>query len=215
MCGESAVQIPNSGLNALTLARVTSQTNDARWQRPGESPDPIPGRPASARLVHPEDDLTPVGYPGEFGTTTVIPYQDPGQPGGTYHILDQQEPLPYAQPQPQPQAAAQHAAPEPANVDSDRDDERLRTVGRRGTQHLGLLILRVGLGGVLIAHGLQKLFGWGADRDCPDSRTHCPKSATSTPTSSPTSAPAARSSRARCWCWDCLRRWPRRVRWRS
>jgi putative oxidoreductase len=33
-------------------------------------------------------------------------------------------------------------------------------VGRRGTQHLGLLILRVGLGVVLGAHGLQKLFGW-------------------------------------------------------
>ena len=32
--------------------------------------------------------------------------------------------------------------------------------GRRGTQHLGLLILRVGLGVVLGAHGLQKLFGW-------------------------------------------------------
>jgi putative oxidoreductase len=156
MSGESAVQIPNSGVNALTLARVTSQTNDARWQRPGESPDPIPGRPASARLVHPEDDLTPVGYPGEFGTTTVIPCADPNQPGGTYNILEQPEPLPYAPPPP----VAQHAAPQPPAANSDRDDERLRTVGRRGTQHLGLLVLRVGLGGVLIAHGLQKLFGW-------------------------------------------------------
>jgi putative oxidoreductase len=36
----------------------------------------------------------------------------------------------------------------------------LDDVGRRGTQHLGLLLLRLGLGAVLGAHGLQKLFGW-------------------------------------------------------
>ena len=27
-------------------------------------------------------------------------------------------------------------------------------------QNLGLLTLRAGVGGVLIAHGVQKLFGW-------------------------------------------------------
>ena len=75
---ESAAQIPNSARNALTLTPVTSQSNDAHWQRPGESPEPTPGRPASARLVDPEDDLTPVGYPGDFetpstGTTTATP----------------------------------------------------------------------------------------------------------------------------------------------
>ncbi len=142
---------------------MTSQSNDAPWARPGESPEPIPGRPASARLVDPEDDLTPVGYPGDFGTTTVIPYQDPGQhaaPGaGGYHLLDQQEPLPYVQP-----ASAAQAAPisatEPTQIDAEPDDERQRAVGKRGTQHLGLLVLRVGLGVVLGAHGLQKLFGW-------------------------------------------------------
>jgi putative oxidoreductase len=160
LSGESAAQIPDSGLNALTLTPVTSQPNDAHWQRPGEAPESIPGRPAAARLVDPEDDLTPVGYPGDFGTTTVIPYQDPSQAGGssgsTYNVLDQQEPLPYVQPQP----AAGHSAAEPAEIDAGEDNERQRAVGRRGTQHLGLLVLRVGLGAVLGAHGLQKLFGW-------------------------------------------------------
>ena len=139
---------------------MTSQSNDAPWQRPGEAPEPPPGRPAAARLVDPEDDLTPVAYPGEFGTTTVIPYHDPSQAGAAggpgYNLLDQPEPLPYVQPQP----AARHLAAEPAGIESDEEDERLRAVGRRGTQHLGLLILRVGLGVVLGAHGLQKLFGW-------------------------------------------------------
>ncbi|OIN80124.1 DoxX family protein [Mycobacterium malmoense] len=140
---------------------MTSQPHDAHWQRPGESAEPIPGRPASARLVDPEDDLTPVGYPGDFGTTTVIPYQDPGQAGapaaGAYNLLDQQEPLPYVQPQSVPRAAPISAA-EPTEIDEDHG--RLRALGRRGTQHLGLLVLRVGLGAVLGAHGMQKLFGW-------------------------------------------------------
>ncbi len=158
MLDESVAQIPNSDPNAFTLAGVTGQSHDEHWRRPGECPEPIPGRPASASLVDPEDDLTPVGYPGDFGTTTVIPYSDPDHlkgPGGTgYNLLDQQEPLPYVQPQ------ARHAVAEPTEIDSDQDNERLHTVGRRGTQHLGLLVLRVGLGVVLAAQGLHKLFGW-------------------------------------------------------
>lgn len=143
---------------------MTSQPNDADWQRPGESPESTPGRPASARLVDPEDDLTPVGYPGDFnpstGTTTVIPYGAAagmtGSGASGYNLLEHQEPLPYVQ----PHSAARHAAPESTDIDDDEHDDRLHDVGRRGTQHLGLLVLRVGLGVVLGAHGLQKLFGW-------------------------------------------------------
>ena len=136
---------------------MTSQPNDGHWQRPGEAEEPVPARPATARVVDPEDDLTPVGYPGDFGTTTVIPYQDLAQAGGSvYHPLDQQEPLPYVQPQSESGASAA----EPAEIDAAEDDERHPEVGRRGTQHLGLLVLRVGLGVVLGAHAMQKLFGW-------------------------------------------------------
>ena len=163
MSRQSAAQIPNSDLKAHTLAHVPSQSNDTPWRRPGEPPEPAPGHPASARVVDPEDDLTPVGYPGDFGTTTVIPYQDlaqsAGPNGSPYSLLDQQEPLPYVQPPPQ-QPMGRHATVEPAEIESGEDDEHLSAVGRRGTQHLGLLILRVGLGVVLGAHGLQKLFGW-------------------------------------------------------
>ena len=160
---KAPLKSPIQALVALTLACVSSQSNDAPWRRPGEFPEPTPGHPASARLVDPEDDLTPVGYPGDFGTTTVIPYQDLAQSAGpngqSYSLLDQQEPLPYVHPQ-SPQPVGRHASAEPAEIESGDDDEQLSARGRRGTQHLGLLILRVGLGVVLGAHGLQKLFGW-------------------------------------------------------
>ncbi len=159
LSGHSAAQIPNSGPNALTLARVTS-SNDSPWQRPDDSPGPTPGRTVSASLVDPEDDLTPARYSGDFantGTTSIIPPYDPANSGVVgYHPIDAQEPLPYVQPQ---QPGRQISAV-PAAIDIDGDDERVRAAGRRGTQNLGLLILRVGLGAVLIAHGLQKLFGW-------------------------------------------------------
>lgn len=62
----------------------------------------------------------------------------------------------------QSEFTGRHAAFAREEIDEDMedDDERVRAARRRGTQHLGLLILRVGLGAVLIAHGLQKLFGW-------------------------------------------------------
>jgi putative oxidoreductase len=163
---------------------VTSTSHDPRaWQRP----DGLEGsavRPASARLVDPEDDVpstygggdtpstygdtpptyteTPATYtetPPTYGDTetTAIPRYDstPAQPA--YGLLGEPEPLPYVQP------GGRHAVhpAEPAEVGADPVlDDRVRAAGRRGTQDLGLMVLRVGLGAPLIGHGLQKAFGW-------------------------------------------------------
>jgi putative oxidoreductase len=157
LSGESAAQIPNSQTNALTLACVTSRSNDSHWRRPSDSAAQTQARPASASLVDPEDDLPSATYAGDFETTT-IPHYDSGNDAGNsraarsgYGLIGQQNP--YGQP-----SGSRHST---AGADDlDEHDERVRAAGRRGTQDLGLLILRVGLGTVLVAHGLQKLFGW-------------------------------------------------------
>lgn len=156
--GKSAAQIPNLGRTALTLTRVTSQSHDAPWRRPEESEAPTPGRPATASLVDPEDDLPSATYAGDFETTT-IPHYDSSSSrvsSSGYGLIGASQPLPYVQ----PPDTGRHSVFGPPETDTAEDDERVRAAGRRGTQDLGLLILRVGLGAVLIAHGLQKLFGW-------------------------------------------------------
>ena len=48
----------------------------------------------------------------------------------------------------------------PMEIEPVDAEERAKAAGRRGTQDLGLLLLRVAVGAVFIAHGLQKAFGW-------------------------------------------------------
>lgn len=147
---------------ALSLADVTSDSHDPRaWQRP----DDAAGRPVSASLVDPvEEDLPSANYAGDFETTSIPPYQSSGSGAGHpgadpaagqgYSLFNDPEPLPYVQPGSGPAATPLG----PVQVGTDDDG----VAARRGTLDLGLLLLRVGIGSILIVHGLQKAFGlWG------------------------------------------------------
>jgi putative oxidoreductase len=132
---------------------VTSHPHDPlAWQRP----DDAAGRPVSASLVDPEDDLPSSNYAGDFETTAIPRYdsnKSTEQPG--FGLISDPEPLPYVQP------GGRHSlyGAEPAEIEP-LEDEHARAADRRGTQDLGLLVLRVAVGALLIAHGLQKAFGW-------------------------------------------------------
>ena len=133
---------------------MTSPQDPRPWQRPDDSA----GRPTSASLVDPEDDLPSANYGGDF-ETTAIPRYDSAKPSDQQPFtLNDPEPLPYVQPGAglAPGAYGSTAAPTEVGI-VDADDRR---DDRRGTQDLGLLLLRVAVGALFIGHGLQKVFGW-------------------------------------------------------
>ena len=132
-------------------------SHDSRaWQRPNDSAPS--SRPASARLVDPEDDLPSATYGGDFETTTIPHYNSDDSSRSGLSLLAEPEPLPYLD----PGTSGRHDVL-PGTVDYDDEvDERVAAANRRGTQDLGLLLLRASVGAILIAHGLAKAFGlWG------------------------------------------------------
>ncbi len=97
-------------------------------------------------------------YTGEAATTAIPRYDSTPTSQPAYGLLGDPEPLPYVQP-----SGRHDGQAEPAEVGYDPlTDDRVRAAGKRGTQDLGLMLIRVGLGALLIAHGLQKALGlWG------------------------------------------------------
>jgi putative oxidoreductase len=112
------------------------------------------GRPTSASLVDPEDDLPSSSYAGDFETTAIPNYKSGPQPG--FGLINDPEPLPYVQ-SGDSQPMSTYA--QPSDIGSSYAD---RADDRRGTQDLGLMLLRWAVGALLVGHGLQKAFGfWG------------------------------------------------------
>ena len=84
--GAGARLSPHSRLPASALPTDATRISSCRCNSPSV------GRPASASLVDPEDDLPSSNYAGDFETTAIPNYKTDSQPG--YGLIGDPEPLP-------------------------------------------------------------------------------------------------------------------------
>lgn len=119
-----------------------------RESRPPEPP-PQPAEPEAVEpeAVEHEDEREPVGDDDDSETTAIARDEPTDEPA---EELDEDLDQP---------AAVDRELP-PSVQPRLLDDPRLKMARQRGTQHLGLMVLRVGVGVVLVIHGMQKMFGW-------------------------------------------------------
>lgn len=112
--------------------------------------------------MDPEDDLHSPHFGGDLETTAIPRYDTPkATTESTFGLMNDPEPLPYVQPGAGLTPGAYGSSAVPTEVGAADPADRFDG-DRRGTQDLGLLVLRVAVGALLIGHGLQNLFGlWG------------------------------------------------------
>lgn len=115
---------------------------------PRESRPPEPPREsAEPEAVEPEDEPEPLVDDDDSETTAIARDEPTDEPAEDVDEGLDQSP------------AVDRELP-PSVQPRLLDDPRLKMARQRGTQHLGLMVLRVGVGVVLVIHGMQKMFGW-------------------------------------------------------
>lgn len=132
---------------------MTGSFDFTRWQRleeagsapkretppPQEEPRPPQRESAPHKLLEPEEPAEKEAEADSDEEATAVEHDEPAD--DVSEDVADRDPLPSVQPR-------------------LVDDPRLKIAKQRGTQHLGLMVLRAGVGAVLGAHGLQNAFGW-------------------------------------------------------
>ena len=134
-----------------------------------EPATPVPATPVPATPV-PATSVPPTPQPTRGFAEVAEPSADSSSERHDTAIIDTGNPgSDPATPEPADTAAfdsahahSAHADPAPTQVHADHDDSVAvaEPRARRGTLDLGLLLLRVAVGVVAMAHGLSRLFGW-------------------------------------------------------